>query len=172
MEFVVLDRPNPLGGLRVKGPLVEPRWISFVGQIPVPHVHGVTCGELARMINGKGSVPGCDPKVVATRGWSRNLSWDDTGRRWISTSPNIPRWDSRFYYVATGLIRELYGPETGVGAPRPFEILPARGINASSFTQYMDLHHLAGITFTEYRSGPVGRSYLHIEPAARKFDGD
>ncbi len=166
IEFVVLDRPNPLGGLRVEGPLVEPQWISFVGQIPVPYVHGMTCGELARMINGKGWVPRCDLNIVLMRGWSRSFTWNDTGLRWIPSSPNIPRWNSPLYYVATGLIGELHGPETGVGGARPFEILTARGINASAFTEYMNSQHLAGVGFSEYRSGATGGSYLHIDPAA------
>jgi uncharacterized protein YbbC (DUF1343 family) len=166
IEFVVLDRPNPLGGLRVEGPLVEPQWISFVGQIPVPYVHGMTCGELARMINGKGWVPRCDLNIVPMRGWSRSFTWNDTGLRWIPSSPNIPRWNSPLYYVATGLIGELHGPETGVGGARPFEILTARGINASAFTEYMNSQHLAGVGFSEYRSGATGGSYLHIDPAA------
>ncbi len=166
IEFVVLDRPNPLGGLRVEGPLVEPQWISFVGQIPVPYVHGMTCGELARMINGKGWVPHCDLNIVPMRGWSRNFTWNDTGLRWIPSSPNIPRWNSPLYYVATGLIGELHGPETGVGGARPFEILAARGIDASAFTDYMNSQHLAGVSFSEYRSGAVGGSYLYIDPAA------
>jgi uncharacterized protein YbbC (DUF1343 family) len=166
IEFVVLDRPNPLGGLRVEGPLVEPQWISFVGQIPVPYVHGMTCGELARMINGKGWAARCDLNVVPMRGWSRNLTWNDTGLSWIPSSPNIPRWNSPLYYVATGLIGELQGPETGVGGPRPFEILAARGINASAFTEYMNSQHLAGISFSEYRTGTLGGSYLRIDPAA------
>ncbi len=127
IEFVVLDRPNPLGDLQVEGPLVEPQWISFVAQIPVPYVHGMTCDELARMINGKGWVGRCDLKVMPMRGWARNFTWNDTGLRWIPTSPNIPRWNAPLYYVATGLIGELHGPETGVGGARPFEILPARG---------------------------------------------
>ncbi|PYK74179.1 MAG: DUF1343 domain-containing protein [Verrucomicrobia bacterium] len=167
IEFVVMDRTNPLGGLRVEGPLVEPEWISFVGQIPVPYVHGMTCGELARMINGKGWVRGhCDLNIVPMRGWSRNFTWNDSGLRWIPTSPNIPRWNSPLYYVATGLIGELRGPETGVGGAKPFEILAAHGINASAFTEYMNSQHLAGISFSEYGSGAVRGSYLHIDPAA------
>jgi uncharacterized protein YbbC (DUF1343 family) len=166
IEFVVLDRPNPLGGLRVEGPLVEPQWISFVSQIPVPYVHGMTCGELARMINGKGWVGRCDLKVVPMRGWGRNVTWNDTGLRWIPTSPNIPRWNSPLYYVATGLIGELHGPETGVGGARPFEILAARGVSAGSLTDYMNSQHLAGVIFSEYSSGAVGGSYLRIDPAA------
>ena len=167
LEFVVLDRPNPLGGLRVEGPLVDRQWISFVGQIPVPYVHGMTCGELARMINGKGWVGGrCDLKVVPMRDWARNLTWNDTGLRWMPMSPNIPRWNSPLYYVATGLIGELHGPETGVGGARPFEILSARGVRASVFTDYMNSQPLTGVSFSEYRSGPVGGSYLRIDPLA------
>ena len=166
IEFVVLDRPNPLGGLRVEGPLVEAQWISFVGQIPVPYVHGMTCGELARMINGKGWVGRCDLKVVPMRGWTRNSTWNDTSLPWIPTSPNIPRWNSPLYYVATGLIGELHGPETDVGGARPFEILAARGVSAGSFTNYINFQYLAGITVSEYRSGAVGGSSLYIDPAA------
>ena len=166
IEFVVLDRPNPLGGLRAEGPLVEPQWISFVGQIPVPYVHGMTCGELAHMINGKGWAGHCDLKVVPMRGWARHVTRNETGLRWIPTSPNILRWNSPLYYVATGLIGELHGPETGVGGTSPFEILAARGVSAGSFTDYMNSQHFDGIRFNEYRSGAVGGSRLHIDPAA------
>jgi uncharacterized protein YbbC (DUF1343 family) len=167
IEFVVLDRPNPLGGLRVEGPLVDPQWISFVGQIPVPYVHGMTSGELAHMINAKGWAGGrCDLHVVPMRGWARNFTWNDTGLRWIPTSPNIPRWNSPLYYVATGLIGELHGPETGVGGAKPFEIVSARGVSSSAFTDYMNSQPLTGVSFSEYRSGPVGGSYLRIDPAA------
>jgi uncharacterized protein YbbC (DUF1343 family) len=167
IEFVVLDRPNPLGGSRVEGPLVDRQWISFVSQFPVPYVHGMTCGELARMVNGEGWVNGrCTLHVVPMRGWARNFTWNDTGLRWIPTSPNIPRWNSPLYYVATGLIGELYGPETGVGGARPFEILAARGVNAGAFTSYMNSQHLPGVSFTEYRGGNVAGSFLHVEPDA------
>src|SRR5438270_13284257 len=91
---------------------------------------------------------------------------NETGLRWVPTSPNIPRWYSPLYYVATGLIGELHGPETGVGGARPFEILSARGVSASAFTDYMNSQHLTGVSFSEYRSGAVGGSYLRINPAA------
>jgi uncharacterized protein YbbC (DUF1343 family) len=167
IQFVVLDRPNPLGGLRVEGPLVEPRWLSFVGAFPVTYVHGMTCGELALMINSKGWISGrCNLHIVPMRGWARNFTWDNTGLRWIRTSPNIPQWNSPHYYVATGLIGELHGPETGVGGARPFEIIAARGVSASTFTNYMNSQRLNGVTFSEYRGGSGGGSYLHIELSA------
>jgi uncharacterized protein YbbC (DUF1343 family) len=168
IAFVVLDRPNPLGGVRVEGPLVEPRWTSFVSQFPVPYVHGMTCGELARMINARGWINGrCDLRVVPMRGWSRNFTWNETGLHWVPTSPNIPRWNSPLYYVATGLIGELHGPETGVGGARPFELLSARGVSASAFTDYMSSKNFSGVSFSEYQSGNRGGCYLHIEPDAR-----
>lgn len=167
IPFIVLDRPNPLGGLRVEGPLVEPRWVSFVSQFPVPYVHGMTCGELARMINAKGWINGrCELRVIPMRGWTRSTTWNETGLHWVPTSPNIPHWNSPLYYVATGLIGELNGPETGVGGARPFELLSARGVNAGSFTSYVNSQHLSGVSFREYQSGNRGGSYLHIEPDA------
>jgi uncharacterized protein YbbC (DUF1343 family) len=167
IAFLVLDRPNPLGGLRVEGPLVEPRWVSFVGQFPVPYVHGMTCGELARMINAKGWVNGrCELHVIPMRGWSRRMTWNETGLQWVATSPNIPHWNSPLYCVATGLIGELHGPETGVGGARPFELLSARGLSTSAFTSYMNSRDLGGVSFTEYSGGDRGGSYLHIEADA------
>lgn len=167
VDFMVLDRPNPLGGLRIEGPSVEPRWVSFVGQFPVPYVHGMTCGELARMINAKGWIAGrCNLAVVPMRGWSRGDTWRATGLRWIPTSPNIPRADSPAYYVATGLIGELRGPETGAGGPHPFEIIAAHGVNAETFTDDMRSHDFEGVTFAPYRSGGVGGSMLRIDPGA------
>ncbi len=164
IDFVVLDRPNPLGGLRVEGPSVESRWISFVGQFPVPYVHGMTCGELAKMINGKGWISGhCSLQVAPMRGWSRDFTWSETGLRWVQTSPNIPRARSPLYYVATGLIGEL-AVETGVGGARPFELVAARGVNAGAFTEYMNAQNFRGVSFTPYRSGAVGGSSIRIEP--------
>ncbi|NBV34379.1 MAG: DUF1343 domain-containing protein [Proteobacteria bacterium] len=128
LEFMVLDRPNPLGGLRIEGPPVEPQWISFVGQLPVPYVHGMTCGELARMLNDRQWMASrCRLTVVKMRGWERQMIWQDTGLRWVQTSPNIPRADSPAYYVATGIVGSLAGLETGVGGATPFEICAGKG---------------------------------------------
>ncbi len=164
IEFVVLDRPNPLGGSRIEGPLIESRWISFVGQFPVPYVHGMTCGELAKMVNSEGWINGrCKLSVVPMRGWSRSQTWRDTGLYWVATSPNIPRSNSPVYYVATGLIGELAGPETGVGGPRPFEVIGARGVNAGAFTDYLS-SHISGVSFSPWRSGNIGGSAMQIDP--------
>jgi uncharacterized protein YbbC (DUF1343 family) len=141
LEFMVLDRPNPLGGVRVEGPPVEPQWISFVGQLPVPYVHGMTCGELARMLNDRKWMSAqCKLTVVKMQGWERPMVWRDTGLPWVQTSPNIPRADSPAYYVATGIVGSLAGLETGVGGPNPFEICAGKGVNPDSFSNTIKNH--------------------------------
>lgn len=126
-EFLVLDRPNPLGGNRVEGMGIEPRWISFVGQFPIPYVHGMTVGELALMANAKGWMgPKANLQVVKMHGWSRSMTWPMTGLRWVQTSPNIPLAMSPNYYVITGIVGGLAdGLDLGLFSPRAFQILGA-----------------------------------------------
>jgi len=137
VEFVVLDRPNPLGGRRVEGPPVETRWMSFVGQMPVPYVHGLTVGEAARMANDLGwtSAKCRRLTIVPMVGWRRDMVWQDTGLKWVQTSPNIPYATSPVYYVVTGIVGSLSGINIGVGTPTPFQIVyapnfPAAGVAA------------------------------------------
>src|SRR5258706_4698427 len=112
-EFIVLDRPNPLGGLRVEGPPVEPAFRSFVSQWNVPYVYGMTCGELARMINGEHWITNsCKLTVVSMKGWKRSMTWRDTGLPWVPTSPHVPYGDSPLYQVATGMLGEIGGGAT------------------------------------------------------------
>jgi uncharacterized protein YbbC (DUF1343 family) len=167
IEFVVLDRPNPLGGLRVEGPSVERPWISFVSQFPVPYVHGMTVGELAQMINAKGWIAGrCNLTVISMRGWTRSFTWADTGLRWIPTSPNIPRGNSPVYYVATGMVGELSGVETGVGGNAPFETISAKWLNAERFTSYLHSLDMPGVVFQQFQRGRLQGSLLRIDPEA------
>src|SRR5437899_10693734 len=167
IDFVVLDRPNPLGGLRVEGPSVEPRWISFVSQFPIPYVHGMTVGELAKMVNAKGWINGqCKLTVVPMRGWSRDLTWQATGLRWIATSPNIPHATSPLYYVATGIAGELSGLDTGVGSATPFQIMMATWTNAESFTRYLQSLDMPGVKFRPFQKGRYRGCALGIEPNA------
>ena len=129
-EFVVLDRPNPLGGNRVEGQGIESKWISFVGQFPVPYVHGMTVGELALMANAKGWMgPKAKLQVVKMRGWSRSMTWPMTGLRWVPPSPNIPNEMSPNYYVITGVVGELAGGlDQGLFSPRAFQVLGAHWV--------------------------------------------
>ncbi len=168
LEFMVLDRPNPLGGLRVEGPPVEQQWISFVGQLPVPYVHGLTCGELARMLNErKWMAAQCRLTVVRMRGWERSMVWNDTGLRWVKTSPNIPRADSPAYYVATGIVGSLAGLETGVDGPTPFEICAGKGVDPEAFTRYVKNLGIEGVQVRPYSGGGFGGCRLSIAPNAK-----
>jgi uncharacterized protein YbbC (DUF1343 family) len=165
IEFIVLDRPNPLGGIRVEGPPMEARWISFVGQLPVPYVHGMTAGELARMANAKGWAGArCRLKIIEMRDWNRSMIWADTGLRWIPTSPNIPRSNSPAYYVATGLVGELSGVETACGTGTPFEVFATRPGNADSLLRYCRTLGMPGVSFAPYQSGGYEGVRLRIDP--------
>ena len=168
IPFVVLDRPNPLGGLRVEGPPLETQWISFVGQLPVPYVHGMTAGELAQMANAKGWVqPKCDLTVVKMHHWQRDMTWNHTGLRWIATSPNIPYATSPAYYAATGLVGEIQGIETGCGGPEPFQIAAGKWLDAEQFTASLRALRLPGVTFTEYAHNGLQGARIRIDPDAQ-----
>ncbi|HBC80019.1 MAG TPA: DUF1343 domain-containing protein, partial [Bacteroidales bacterium] len=94
IPFIVLDRPNPLGGVRMEGPLVEKDFISFVSQYPVPYIHGLTVGELALFLNGEGLLKNgmkCDLKVIKMNGWKRDMCFEETGLPWVPSSPHIPQ---------------------------------------------------------------------------------
>ena len=167
-EFIVLDRPNPLGGQRVQGPPLSLRWKSFVGQIPVPYVHGMTAGELARMGNARGWWRGrAALRVVPMRGWQRGMTWRDTGLRWVPTSPNIPRAESPFYYVATGILGGLDGVDIGIGTSRPFEYAGGRGIDPARFAADLNAMRMPGVRFSPYvstRKPGFAGAALNIDP--------
>ncbi|MDB6133602.1 MAG: hypothetical protein JWM59_1845 [Verrucomicrobiales bacterium] len=167
-QFIVLDRPNPLGGLRVQGPPLDPRWKSFVGQIPVPYIHGMTTGELARMINAQGWIK-ARPQlgVIPMRGWQRWMAWPDTGLRWVPTSPNIPGPLSPFHYAACGILGGLNGVDIGIGTARPFEYAGGKGINPQEFASRLSARGIPGVRFTPYvstRKPGCAGAQLTIDP--------
>jgi uncharacterized protein YbbC (DUF1343 family) len=167
IEFIVLDRPNPLGGLRVEGPGIESQWISFVGQFPVPYLHGMTAGELARMINARHWMAAtCRLTVVPMTGWQRSMTWGETGLRWIRSSPNIPRGDSPLYYAATGIVGNLSGLDLGIGTAVPFERVGAGYLNAERFTAELRSLDLPGVSFTPFHSAGASGARLTIDPHA------
>ncbi len=136
VEVVVLDRPNPLGGLKVAGPMLDREWLSYVGAFRVPYVHGLTIGELARIAASEPGVLQIPDEVrargrltvVPMRGWTRTMTWPQTGLKWTPTSPNIPSFDAVVGYAMTGLGAQLGGFRHGIGTPHPFRLLthPAR----------------------------------------------
>jgi uncharacterized protein YbbC (DUF1343 family) len=157
IEFIVLDRPNPLGGMRVEGNDVEEEYRSVVGQFPIPYVYGLTCGELARYLNDEGLLAGgkrCRLIVVPMSGWRRGMRYEDTGLPWVPTSPHVPAPDSPFYYVATGVLGELGVISEGVGYTIPFRTFAAEWINGARLAERMNALHLPGVLFRPIQYTP------------------
>ncbi|MGB2905568.1 MAG: DUF1343 domain-containing protein [Candidatus Aminicenantaceae bacterium] len=120
LPVYVLDRPNPTGGTLVEGPLLDPKFESFIGALPIPIRYGLTCGELAAMMKGQGWVPGnVDLHLILMEGWQRHFCWQDTGLPWIATSPNIPTSDAAVAYPGTGLLGGVILNQ-GLGTEEPF----------------------------------------------------
>jgi uncharacterized protein YbbC (DUF1343 family) len=149
-EVIVLDRPNPLGGLRVEGPLVEEGYFSFVSQYSIPYVYGLTCGELALLLNGEGMLEDglkCRLQVVPMEGWHRGMTFGETGLPWVPTSPHIPDYSTAWFYAATGIIGELDPNMIGIGYTLPFKVLVCENINALQLTAAMNALKLGGVEF-------------------------
>lgn len=161
VEFVVLDRPNPLGGERIEGRLVEKeQYRSFVSKWDVPYVYGLTCGELARMINGEGWIKKkCQLTVIPLQGWKRSMVWRDTGLPWVPTSPHVPNDESALFQVATGMIGEIGGASTGIGYPLPFQCVAAPGVDKHKFAEVLNAYHLPGVKFVPVSYKPYYFSF-------------
>jgi uncharacterized protein YbbC (DUF1343 family) len=144
-EIWVLDRPNPIGGERVEGPVLDPRFKSFIGLYPIPERHGMTIGELARMFNEHFGI-GAALRVVPMRGWTRAMQWSDTGLDWIPTSPNIPYALTPLVYLATGLVDEG-GVNDGVGTDKPFEYAGGYGFEPERFARTLNARAIPGVHF-------------------------
>lgn len=148
IEFIVLDRPNPLGGQKIEGNITEEPFISFVSQFKIPYLYGQTCGELAYMLNEeKMLIKKCKLNVIKMKGWHRKMTWEDTKLEWVVASPHIPHKHSSFYYPVTGILGELGYVSIGVGYTLPFQIVGAPWINADSLTNALNKLNLAGIAF-------------------------
>ncbi|WP_376776471.1 exo-beta-N-acetylmuramidase NamZ family protein [Bacillus stratosphericus] len=145
IPFVVLDRPNPIGGLKVEGPVLEPEQTSFVGLYPIPLRHGMTTGELAHMFNKEFHIY-ADVTVIKMKNWKRSLSFDDTKLPFVLPSPNMPTVDSTFVYPATGLIEGTNVSE-GRGTTKPFELIGAPYINSNKLADHLNRLKLKGIQF-------------------------
>lgn len=147
-EFIVLDRPNPLGGNRVEGCLVEDGFISFVSQFKIPYLYGLTCGELALMINNEFmGDKACKLEVVKMKKWKRKMTYADTGLQWVPSSPHIPHAESAIFYPVSGILGELGYMSIGVGYTIPFEMFAAPWINAEALSKALNNLNLPGILF-------------------------
>ena len=145
LKVVVCDRPNPLGGVAVEGPMLEPAFRSFVGLYPIPMRHGMTIGELARLFNDHFGI-GAELEVVPMAGWRRVMYHDDAAAPWVMPSPNMPTLDSAIAYPGTVLFEGTNVSE-GRGTTRPFELVGAPGIGAERFAAELNAQQLPGVHF-------------------------
>jgi len=173
VEVWVLDRPNPLGGVRLEGNLVEPGFRSFVGRFPLPVRHGMTLGEAARMINDAFQAP-CRLQVVALEGWRRPMWFDQTGLPWVMPSPNMPTLDTATVYPGTCLIEGTNLSE-GRGTTRPFEIVGAPWIDPETLASALRETALPGVVFRPMFFRPTFQKHagltcggVHIHVVDRK----
>jgi uncharacterized protein YbbC (DUF1343 family) len=145
VRFVVLDRPNPVGGVWVEGPVLRSGFESFVGLHPIPLRHGLTAGELARWLNEERGI-GCDLEVVPLEGWRRDMAWSETGLPWVLPSPNLPTPDSCAVYPGMVLVEGTNLSE-GRGTTRPFELVGAPWLDGRALADLLEGVGLEGARF-------------------------
>jgi uncharacterized protein YbbC (DUF1343 family) len=151
-KVIVLDRPNPVGGDRVEGNLLNPEYASFVGRYPLPMRHGLTIGELAVLFNTVFGI-GCDLEVVAMQGWKREMTFDRTGLPWVAPSPNLPTPASALVYPGQ-VIWEGTNVSEGRGTTQPFEVFGAPYIAPERLLKAVDDALLEGVVLRPV-VGPV-----------------
>ena len=169
VTVIVCDRPNPIGGLDVEGPTLEPGYESFVGQFTIPMRHGMTMGELARLFNEHFAI-GAALEVVEMEGWDRSRFWDQADVPWVMPSPNIPTLDTAVVYPGTVLFEGTLLSE-GRGTTRPFELVGAPWIDAEAFAARMNGLGLDGVhfrpasfepTFQKHSRTTCGGCQIHV----------
>jgi len=169
LPIVVCDRPNPIGGVDVEGPMLEDGFQSFVGQYPIPMRHGMTIGELARLFNEHFGI-GAKLEVVAMRGWSRDQYFDATGLPWVLPSPNIPTLESALVYPGTVLFEGTNLSE-GRGTTKPFELVGAPWVDPERDAAALNALRLPGVhfrpalfepTFHKHAKVPCGGCQIHV----------
>lgn len=167
VKFVVLDRPNPLGGIKAEGSVLDRRFSSFVGRFPTPTRCGLTIGEFALMINETENI-GCDLTVIPMKGWKRDMYYDDTDLVFIQPSPNIPTVDTAFVYIGTCIFEETNLSE-GRGTTKPFEMIGAPWLDSKAVIERMEQQEgviLRGCSFTptfsDYKDNFCRGIQLHV----------
>ena len=160
VKVVVLDRPNPIGGVAVEGGGLDEGLENFCGLYPVPQRHGMTLGELARLYNGTFGI-GCELEVVTCEGWSRSAYYDQCGLPWVMPSPNMPTPETALVYPGMCLLEGTNLSE-GRGTTRPFELFGAPFIDGDELARELRRHDLPGVLFRP----------CVIEPAFHKFSGE
>jgi len=165
----VLDRPNPLGGRRAEGPRLQMPYASFIGRAPVPMAHALTLGEMARYLNDCMGI-GASVEVVPMTGWRREMTYRDTGRPWIPTSPNLPRLEGVDVYPGMVLVEGTNLSE-GRGTTTPFEIVGAPFVDPDALADALGQWDLPGVTyrplafrptFQKWQGRACGGVFLHV----------
>ena len=176
VKVVVLDRPNPIGGLQVEGGGLEPGLENFCALYPIPQRHGMTVGELARLYNGAFGI-GCDLDVVPCEGWRRAQYYDQTGLPWVMPSPNMPTLDTAIVYPGLCLLEGTNLSE-GRGTTRPFELFGAPFVDGRALVEELAGYGVEGVilrpctmepTFHKHAKQPCGAVQIHVTDRER-FD--
>jgi len=156
-KFIILDRPNPITGAILEGPIIEEQYFSFVGKYPIPVRYGMTPAELAKMIKGEGWMEGMEKlnlMVIPMKGWRRDMWYDETGLPWVKPSPNIPSIITAALYPGTCMFEALNVSE-GRGTMHPFEHFGAPFIDNQKLADIMNDYALPGIYFKPATYTPV-----------------
>ncbi len=158
IKVLVLDRPNPINGVTIDGPMLDHKFRSFVGYINVPYCHGMTIGELARFFNAEYKI-NCPLEVIPMKGWQRRMTFADTKLPWVPTSPNVPESDTPLYYPMTGILGELSVVSIGVGYTLPFKLVGAPWIQGEKFAEHLNKLKLPGVQFRPFYFRPFSGKY-------------
>lgn len=145
IDFIILDRPNPLGGIYVDGPILESEYRSFIGLYPIPNIYGMTIGELALLFNSEFKISS-KLTVIPMDGWKRNMRFDETGLIWVTSSPNVPDFETVMLYPCTGPIGDTY-LSVGVGTTKPFHFIGAPYINPHRLMEELLKRKIKGAIF-------------------------
>jgi uncharacterized protein YbbC (DUF1343 family) len=156
-KFIILDRPNPMGGNLVSGNVLDPKYVTLVGWGPVAYIYGMTCGEMGQMLNETTGIH-CDLTVVPMQGWNRNMKWWDTGLPWIPTSTHMQHPEDCWFIAITGTFGELNSINEGVGYPAPFQYVGAPWIDSIRLAHELNSRKLPGLYFRPAYFKP----YYHI----------
>ncbi len=149
-EFMVLDRPNPVGGNKIEGNIVEDSCFSFVSQFPIPYLYGLTPGELATYLNEEGLLESgkkVDLKVIPMEGYTRDMTFAETGMPWVLPSPHVPNPEAAVLYAASGILGELNYMNIGVGYTMPFKLFCQSWVNAEELSSALNALELPGVMF-------------------------
>lgn len=168
VPLMVLDRPNPLGGIRVEGPMtVDADCRSFVSQYSIPYIYALTPGEFAQWLNATQFGGKCKLTVVKMQGWEREMTFTETGLPWVPTSPNIPTAETTVYYPATGIMGELGVCQIGANYTLPFRVAVADNINAEKLCSILRSYKLKGVMFRPCYIKPGNGVEIYIDPSVR-----